>query len=71
VQVGDKIIKVNNETIAGKNIASDEIKRKYGRRWHGCKDHCIEKNEQKISITRTIPSRQLMLLTCLIKKQGT
>ena len=28
VQVGDRIIKVNNETIAGKNISSDDIKKK-------------------------------------------
>ncbi len=58
VQIGDKIIRVNNETIAGKGISSDDIKRMIrGERGSSVKITVLRKNEQKeISITRgTIP----------------
>jgi carboxyl-terminal processing protease len=58
VQVGDKIIKVNNENVAGTSISSDEIKKKIrGERGSPVKIIVLRKNEQKeISITRgTIP----------------
>src|SRR5262245_10336133 len=58
VQVGDKIIKVNNETIAGKDLSSDEIKSKIrGEGGSAVKITIIRKGEQKdISVTRgTIP----------------
>jgi carboxyl-terminal processing protease len=58
VQVGDKIIKVNNENVAGISISSDEIKKKIrGERGSPVKIIVLRKNEQKeISITRgTIP----------------
>src|SRR6188474_3933832 len=54
VQVGDKIIKINNETIAGKNISSDDIKKKIrGEGGTPVRITVLRKNEQKeISITR-------------------
>jgi carboxyl-terminal processing protease len=58
VQVGDKIIKVNNETIAGKSLSSDDIKKKIrGERSSVVKITVLRKKEQKeLSITRgTIP----------------
>ena len=58
VQVGDKIIKVNNENVAGTSTSSDEIKKKIrGERGSAVKVTVLRKNEQKeISITRgTIP----------------
>jgi carboxyl-terminal processing protease len=58
VQVGDKIIKVNNEVIAGKDLSSDEIKSKIrGAGGTAVKITIVRKNEQKdISVTRgTIP----------------
>ena len=58
VQVGDRIIKVNNETIAGKNISSDDIKKKIrGDRDTPVKITVLRKGELKdISINRgTIP----------------
>ncbi len=58
VQLGDKIIKVNNEVIAGKALSTEEIKKKI-RGEHGStvKIMVLRKNEQKeISIVRgTIP----------------
>jgi carboxyl-terminal processing protease len=58
VQVGDKIIKVNGETIAGKALSSDDIKKKIrGPINSAVKITVIRKNEEKeILITRgTIP----------------
>ena len=58
LQVGDRIIKVNNETVAGKNISSDDIKKKIrGQRDTPVKVTILRKGEQKeISIKRgTIP----------------
>ncbi|HEX6845481.1 MAG TPA: S41 family peptidase [Chitinophagaceae bacterium] len=58
VLVGDKIIRVNNETIAGKDLSSDDIKKKIrGQGGTPVKITVLRKNEQKdISITRgTIP----------------
>ena len=58
VQVGDKIIGVNNEPIAGKDLSSDDIKKKIrGERGTAVKITVLRKNEKKdISITRgTIP----------------
>ncbi len=54
VQVGDKIIKVNNETIAGKGISSDDIKKKIrGERGSAVKITVLRKGELKdLSITR-------------------
>jgi len=58
LQVGDKLIKVNNETIAGKSLLSDDIKKKIrGERGSPVKITVLRKNELKeVSITRgTIP----------------
>jgi carboxyl-terminal processing protease len=58
VQVGDKIIRVNGETIAGKDLSSDDIKKKIrGQGGTPVTITVVRKNEQKdISITRgTIP----------------
>ncbi|HKC35106.1 MAG TPA: PDZ domain-containing protein, partial [Chitinophagaceae bacterium] len=58
LQVGDKIIKVNNENVAGTAISSDDIKKKIrGESGTSVKVTVLRKNEQKeISITRgTIP----------------
>ena len=58
LQVGDRIIKVNNESVAGKNISSDDIKKKIrGQRDTPVKVTILRKGEQKeISIKRgTIP----------------
>lgn len=54
VQVGDKIIKVNNENVAGTSISSDDIKKKIrGERGSSVRITVLRKNEQKeISITR-------------------
>ena len=58
LQVGDKIIKVNNESVAGTSINSDEIKKKIrGGRGTTVKITILRKGELKeISLTRgTIP----------------
>ena len=73
VQVGDKIIKVNNETIAGKNISSDDIKKKIrGEGGTPVKITVLRKNEQKeISITRgTIPIPAIDASYMLDQKTG-
>ena len=73
VHVGDKIIKVNNETIAGKNISSDDIKKKIrGERGSPVKITVVRKNEQKdISITRgTIPIPAIDASYMLDQKTG-
>ena len=73
VHVGDKIIKVNNETIAGKNLSSDEIKKKIrGERGSPVKITVVRKNEQKdISITRgTIPIPAIDASYMLDQKTG-
>ena len=58
LQVGDKIIKVNNETIAGKDLSSDEIKAKIrGEGGTAIRITILRKGEQKVlPVTRgTIP----------------
>lgn len=58
LQVGDKIIKVNNETVAGKGISSDDIKKKIrGERGSQVNVTILRKGSFKdVSITRgTIP----------------
>ena len=54
LQVGDKIIKVNNENVAGTAISSDEIKKKIrGEGGSAVKITLLRKNEQKeITVTR-------------------
>src|SRR6185503_5090767 len=54
LQVGDKIIKVNNEVIAGKNLSTEEIKKSIrGANGSAVKVTVLRKNEQKeVSIIR-------------------
>ncbi|TMI87333.1 MAG: S41 family peptidase, partial [Bacteroidetes bacterium] len=73
VLVGDKIIKVNNENVAGTSISSDEIKKKIrGERGSAVKITVLRKNEQKeISITRgTIPIPAIDASYMLDQKTG-
>ena len=73
VQVGDKIIKVNNENVAGTSISSDEIKKKIrGERGSPVTVTVLRKNEQKeISITRgTIPLSAIDASYMLDQKTG-
>jgi len=73
LQVGDKIIKVNNENVAGASISSDEIKKKIrGERGTPVKITVLRKNEQKeISITRgTIPIPAIDAAYMLDQKTG-
>ena len=54
LQVGDRIIKVNNESIAGKDLSTDEIKKKIrGESGSAVKITILRKNEaREITITR-------------------
>ena len=73
VQVGDKIIKVNNENVAGTSISSDEIKKKIrGESGSPVKVTVLRKNEQKeLSITRgTIPIPAIDASYMLDQKTG-
>ncbi|HEY5772452.1 MAG TPA: S41 family peptidase [Chitinophagaceae bacterium] len=73
VQVGDKIIKVNNESVAGRNVSSDDIKKKIrGEGGTPVKLTVLRKNEQKeIAITRgTIPIPAIDASYMLDQKTG-
>ena len=73
VQVGDKIIKVNNEPVAGRNVSSDDIKKKIrGEGGTPVKLTVLRKNEQKeIAITRgTIPIPAIDASYMLDQKTG-
>jgi carboxyl-terminal processing protease len=71
--VGDRIIKVNNEPVAGKNISTDDIKKKIrGERGTPVKVTILRKGEQKdITIKRgTIPIPAIDAVYMLTKSTG-